>query len=91
MPSAPIATITTVEHAATLVHEIRDRPQHDWAHGDLSDEVTVPDIEVEYPGASVEQDLQLLAEPGEIGRIDRRLDGARACPLSPSHPLTVPL
>ena len=80
-----------VEHSSPLVHEPRDRAQHDRPDGDLADEVAVADVEVEDACAGVEQALQLLAEAGEVRGVDRRLDDARLSPLRPSHPLTVPL
>ena len=78
-----------VEHSASLVHEPRDRAQHDGPDRDLGDEVAVADIEVEDARTCFEQDIELLTEAGEVRGVDRRLDGARTCPLSPSHPLTV--
>ena len=41
------------------------------------------------PRTSVEQAIELLAEAGEVRGVDRGLDDARTCPLSPSHRLTV--
>ncbi len=78
-----------VEHPPSLVDEPGDGAQHDGADRDLVDEVTVADVEVKDPRASVEQAAELLAQAGEVRGVDRGLDDARTCPLSPSHRLTV--
>ena len=58
-----------------VVHERRDRLEHDRADRDRLDEVPVADVEVEDPHAGVEAArLDLLAEAGEVGRVERRLD-----------------
>jgi len=47
--------------------------------------VTVPDVEVEHASASLDEGCELLAEPGEVGRVQRRLHLDRTCPLAPAH------
>ena len=74
-----------VDHPALAVDERRDRLEHDRADGDRLDEVPVADVEVEDPRARAEQLLDLLPEPGEVGRVQRRLDLDRADPLIPGH------
>ena len=75
-----------VEHAAVLVHERCDRAQHDRADRDRWDEVPVADVEVEDPRPGAEQLRDLLTEPAEVGRVERRLDlGAAPHPVAPPH------
>ncbi len=64
----------TVEHAARVVHARRDRAEDDRADRDGLDEVPVPDVEVKDATAGVEEDVDLLAEAREVGRVERRLD-----------------
>ena len=73
-----------VDHPALAVDERRDRLEHDRADRDRLDEVPVADVEVEDARARAQQDLDLLAEPGEVGRVQRRLDLDRADPVDPS-------
>ena len=81
----------TVEHAAHRVHHRRDRLQHDRADRDRLDEVSVADVEVEDAGAGPEQDVDLLAEVGEVRRIERRLDLNRPDPVVPGHSTADPM
>src|SRR5262249_4184038 len=74
-----------VEPAAQFVHERRDRLQHDRPDRDRLDEVPVADVEVEDPGAGAHDELELLAEAREVGRVDRGLDLATLHPLAPAH------
>ena len=74
-----------VDPAAVLVDERRDRAQHDRADRHRRDEVAVADVEVEDAGAGVQQGLDLLAEPREVRRVERRLDLDRPNPVAPRH------
>ena len=56
------------------VDDRRDRPQHDRPDRHRRDEVAVADVEVEDAAARGEQRLDLLPEPREVGRVERRLD-----------------
>jgi hypothetical protein len=47
--------------------------------------VPVADVEVEDPRARAEQLLDLLPEPGEVGRVQGGLDLDRTDPLIPGH------
>jgi len=67
------------------VHARRDRLQHDRAESDRLDEVTVTDVEVEDACARAKQHVDLLAEVGEVRRIQRRLDLHRSDPFAPGH------
>src|SRR5207249_1440770 len=67
------------------VDERRDRLQHDRPDGDRRDEVAVTDVEVEYPDAGAEEQLDLLAQTGEVGRVERGLDLEVPRPLRPAH------
>jgi len=49
------------------------------------DEVPVADVVVEDAHTGADQALQLLAEPREVGRIDRGLDFGRPDPVVPTH------
>ena len=51
---------------------------------DLGDEVAVADVEVEDPRAGVVKRFELLAEPREVGRVDRRLDLDVSLPTRPN-------
>ena len=75
-----------VEDTACLVHKRSDRLEHDRSHRDRLDEVPVTDVEVEDPALRAEKDVDLLAEAGEVGRVERRLDLDRADPGAPAHP-----
>ena len=77
-----------VEPPTPAAHERGDRREHHRADGDLRDEVAVPHVEVEHPSAGGLQRLELVAETREVGRVDRRLDLDRACPLGPARRLT---
>ena len=75
-----------VEHTAGRVDRRRDRAQHDRADRHRRDEVAVAAVEVEDPAAGVEQRVDLLAEPAEVGGVERRLDLASvADPVAPAH------
>ena len=73
-----------VEHPAGLVHERRDRLEHDRPDRDGLDEVAVADVEVEDAAAGGEERLDLLAEAREVGRVERRLDLRRSAPTPAS-------
>ena len=66
-----------VEDTACLVHQRSDRLEHDRSDRDRLDEVPVADVVVEDAHTGADQALQLLAEPREVGRIDRGLDLGR--------------
>ena len=74
-----------VEHAACSVDDRRDRLEHDRPRRDRWDEMAVADVEVEDAHFGAEQDLDLLAKPGEVGRVERRLDLDGADPVLPAH------
>ena len=74
-----------VEDAAALVDERRDRLEDDRADRDRLDEVPVADVELEDLRARVHDDLDLLAEPREVRRVERRLDLDSAHPVLPAH------
>ena len=74
-----------VEHALLPVDERRDRLEHDGADRDRLDEVPVADVEVEDARPGAQQDLDLLAEAREVGRVQGRLHLDRADPAIPSH------
>ena len=74
-----------VEPRAPAADERRDGSEHDRADGDLRDEVAVAHVEVEHPRAGRLQRVELVAEAREVGRVDRRLDLDRVCPLGPAH------
>src|SRR3990170_3750087 len=74
-----------VQSSSPSAHQGRDRGEDDRADGDLGDEVAVAGVEVEDPRAHVDQQAELLAEPREVRRIDRRLDLDSVCPLRPAH------
>ena len=71
--------------ALDRVHARRDRLEHDRADRDRLDEVTVADVEVEDARARAQQNIDLLAEAREVGRIERGLDLDRPDPLPPGH------
>ena len=70
--------------AAALVDQRRDRAEHDGPDRDRRDEVAVADVEVEDAGACVEQRFDLLAEPREVGGVERWLDLGRP-DVAPRH------
>src|SRR5579862_3320329 len=74
-----------VDDAVETVHDRGNRLEHDRPHGDRLDEVAVAHVEVEDADARAEEDLHLLAEPREIGRIQRRLDLDGTNPFLPAH------
>src|SRR5437016_603220 len=74
-----------VQRTIHAVHDRRDRPQHDRAHRDRLDEMPVADVEMEDPHAAAQQDVHLVAEPREVGRIDGGLDLDRPHPVPPAH------
>ena len=74
-----------VEHAAEPVDDRRDRLEDDRADRDRLDEVPVTDVEVEDAHARLHDRLDLLAEPREVGRVERRLDLGGAHPFVPAH------
>ena len=74
-----------VDATAVLVDHRSDRAQHDGADRHRRDEVAVADVEVEDARARVQQVLDLLAEPREVRRVQRRLDLDRPHPVLPGH------
>jgi hypothetical protein len=74
-----------VESASFTVDERRDRPEDDRSGGDRLDEVRVPDVEVEDARPCAEQDLDLVAEPCEVGCVQRGLYLDRSDPAVPAH------
>ena len=86
MPLRPLDHQVDIEYAALAVDERRDPLEHDRADRHRRDEVTVADVEVEDAALGAQQHLDLLAEPREVGRVERRLDLDRADPVVPAHP-----
>ena len=78
-----------VEHAACVVHERRDRLEHDGADRHGLDEVAVADVEVEDACAGVQQHADLLPEPVEVRRVERRLDLDHSDPVALGHRSTL--
>jgi hypothetical protein len=74
-----------VEDASTLMDERRDRFEHDRPDRDRLDELSVADVELEDLRARVHHRFELLAEPREVGSVDRRLDLEPAHPVCPTH------
>ena len=75
-----------VEHAARRVDPRCDRPEHDRSHRDRRDEMPVADVEVEDPAARLEQCVDLLPEPAEVGGVERRLELRPVPdPVAPPH------
>ncbi len=60
--------------------------EHDRADRHRFDEVAVADVEVEDAAAGLEQFVDLLAEPREVRRVERRLDLGVPHPVVPAHP-----
>ena len=71
------------------VNDRRDPLEDDRADRDRLDEVPVADVEVEDARARAQQHLDLLAEPREVGRVERGLDLHRSDPVVPAHALRV--
>jgi hypothetical protein len=71
-----------VERPSTGVDQRGDRLQDDRPDRDRLHELSVADVEVEHARTGAEQLLDLLAEPGEVGRVERRLDLGRAVSLA---------
>ena len=68
-----------------------DRAEDDRPDRDRRDEMPVAAVEVEDPATTREQCLDLLTEPVEVGRVERRRDlDVVADPLVPAHESTVP-
>jgi hypothetical protein len=74
-----------VDGAAAAVDQRGDRLEHDRAHRDRLDEVSVADVEVKHPAARLHQRLDLCAEVREVGSVERRLDLGGANPAAPGH------
>ena len=74
-----------VDDAARVVDRGRDVLQHDRPDRDRRDEPAVADVVVEDAGTRAEQDVELVAEPREVGRVDRRLDLDGPDPVLPRH------
>ena len=75
-----------VEHPACVVHERRDRLEHDGPDRHGLDEVAVADVEVEDAAPGLQEHVDLLAEAREVRRVERRLDFRVPHPLAPAHP-----
>ena len=75
-----------VEHPACVVHERRDRLEHDGADRHGLDEVAVADVEVEDAAPGLQEHVDLLPETREVRRVERRLDLRVPHPLRPAHP-----
>ncbi len=63
-----------VQHTAAVVDQIGDRGGDQWTDRDRRNEGSVHHVEVDDPGAGVHDLFDRRAEPGEIGREDRRRD-----------------
>ena len=74
-----------VDPAAEVVDARSDRSQHDRADRHRRDEMPVADVEVEDAGAGLRDVLDLLTEPPEVRRVERRLDLDRPHPVAPRH------
>src|SRR5437588_122368 len=72
-----------------LMHRTRSTPASSAAlaasAGAVSGLVAIPHVEVEDADAGLQQLVDLLAEPREIGRVERRLDHRGLGPLAPAH------
>ena len=77
-----------VDRAAGRVDLVGDRGEDQRPDRDRRHEVPVHDVEVDHPGAGVHHLVDLLAEPGEVGREDRRRDARLADQLR--HPSLSP-
>src|SRR5207248_2204951 len=86
VPQRVVDHQVTVEHPAGPVHERRDRLEDHGSDRDGLDEVAVADVEVEDAAAGAQEDVDLLAEACEVGRIERRFDLRVPHPLRPAHP-----
>ena len=78
-----------VDERPAVVDDRRDPLQDDRADRDRLDEVAVADVEVKDAHARAEQHLDLLAEPREVGRVERGLHLHRSDPVVPAHALRV--
>jgi len=74
-----------VDHAPVVVDQRRDRLEDDRAHRDRLDEVPVAHVEVEDAALGAQQRLELRAQIGEVGAVQRRLDLDGSDPLVPRH------
>ena len=74
-----------VEDSAEAVDDRGDRLQDDRPDCDRRDEVAVAHVEMEDAHPRARERLDLLAEPREVGRIQRRLDFDGANPVLPAH------
>ncbi len=74
-----------VDSRAGAVDPLGDRLQDDRPHRDRLDEMAVADVEVEDVHAGIEQLVDLLSEPREIGPVQRRLDLDLTRPVRPAH------
>ena len=83
VPQRVVDHQVAVEHAAGVVHERRDRLEHDGPDRDRLDEVPVADVEVEDAAAGAQEHVDLLAEAREVRRVERRLDLDRPDPARP--------
>jgi hypothetical protein len=71
----------TVDKRPTHMDERGDRLEHYRPHRDRLDEVPIADVEVEDPGPGIDELLDLSAEIGEVGRVQRRLYLDALCPF----------
>ena len=75
-----------VDDAAGVVDQVGDRVDDQRADRDRRDEVAVHDVDVDHPRAGGEHLVDLLAEPGEVGREDRGSDLSAARRPRPDRP-----
>ena len=80
-----------LEHSPSLVHEPRNQRSTIGPTVISAMKWPSPTSKWKTRGCCCfEQASELFTKTGEVRSVDRRLDGARTCPLSPSHRLTVP-
>ena len=63
-----------VDEAVLGVHAVAQRLHHQRPHGQRGDEVPVHDVDVDHARAGVEDRVDLLAQPREVGGEDARRD-----------------
>ena len=78
-----------VDEAAGVVDLLRDRLEHDRPDRDRLDEVSVTCVEMEDLHARAHERVDLVAEIGEVARVERRLDLDRPHPVVPRHRLSL--
>src|SRR5215210_3115261 len=75
-----------VDPPAPAVDQRGDRLQNDRADRHGLDEMAVPDVEMKDPRPRAKEVLDLVAEAGEVSRVEGRLDLRGSHPLPPAHP-----